>query len=238
MKCLDAAKKSWNKAAEGEASGRIGNLFLLQGNPQKSIAYLKQQSQIAADLSDAESRCAACSRLALALDQLGQADKALNELTLVHTISEQAGDLHLQSQACRALGTLYSKLDRLSDAVEMLQKHFTLLKAILNETSRNQNPHGHSSSGSSSGHKKMPMITLLDLDLARTYIGISKGNQLLGSYVVNLKIDLTTMLDWKLNRTELREPSNVMCEPLPYCEPVFESAPPADTEESGVAGDA
>eukprot|EP01034_Spumella_vulgaris_P025369 gene25369-31820_t len=88
FKCLEAAKKSWDRAAE-------------------------------ADLGQAEGRCRACSALALALDLLGQPDKALAELTLVHTISEQAGDTYLQAQACRSLGTLYSKMGRLDAASDL-----------------------------------------------------------------------------------------------------------------------
>lgn len=45
-------------------------------------------------------------------------------------------------------------------------------------------------------------LTTLDLDLARAFIGISKGNQMLGAYVTALQFDLTSLLDWKLNRSE------------------------------------
>lgn len=132
QKCLEAAKKSWDRSAEGEANGRIGNLLLMhKKDAQASLPYLREQSQIASDLGYAEGRCRACSSLALALDSLGQAEKALNELKLVHKISEQAGDSYLQAQACKALGTLYSKVGKLEAAVEILQKHFNLLKSIM-----------------------------------------------------------------------------------------------------------
>jgi hypothetical protein len=47
---------------------------------------LRAQSQIAADNGNPESRCRACSALALAFDSMGQSDKALAELMLVSTI--------------------------------------------------------------------------------------------------------------------------------------------------------
>ena len=194
--CLEAAKKSWDKAAEAEANGRIGNLLLQRGEIQKCIPYLKQQSQLAADLGHAESRCRACSALALAWDKLGQPEKALNELTLVHAISEQAGDAYLQAQACRALGTLYSKIGRLDSAVEILQRHFSLLKSILFRTQNNKTE----KSAKEDSSKK---VTSADLDLARGYIGISKGNQLLGAYAIAIQYDFTALLDWKLNRTDI-----------------------------------
>eukprot|EP01040_Poterioochromonas_malhamensis_P006692 gene6692-7210_t len=205
--CLEAAKKSWDKASEAEANGRIGNLLLHQGQIQECIPYLKQQSQLAADLGHPESRCRACSALALAWDKLGQSDKALNELTLVHAISEQAGDAYLQAQACRALGTLYSKLGRLDSAVEILQRHFTLLKSILYRSTTTKSPASSGPLGSKEDSNRK--VTSADLDLARAYIGISKGNQLLGFYAIALQYDLTSLLDWKLNRSDLLKVTKV-----------------------------
>ena len=192
--CLESAKKSWDRVAEGSTNGKIGSILLQRGDALNSVSYLRQQSQIAADTSDAESRCRACSSLALAYDMLNQADKALDELKLVHTISEQAGDAALQAQACKALGTLYSKVGKLDNAVESLQKYFNLLKGLLNNKSAmKQNPTIKSSA--------VINITPKDLDIARLYLGISKGNQMMNSYVVALQIDFSALLDWKLNRS-------------------------------------
>jgi tetratricopeptide (TPR) repeat protein len=201
--CLEAAKKSWDKSAEAEANGRIGNLLLQRGDLQQCIPYLKNQSQLAADLGHAESRCRACSALALAWDKLNQPEKALNELTLVHAISEQAGDAFLQAQACRALGTLYSKIGRLDSAVDILQRHFSLLKSIL---FRSQNQH-NKNDPKAAKEDPSKKITTSDLDLARAYIGISKGNQLIGTYAIAIQYDFTALLDWKLNRTDLSKVS-------------------------------
>ena len=62
--------------------------------------------------------------LRLAFDRLGESEKALAELMLVSTISEQAGDVLLQTSANRALGTLFSKLGKLEESVDALNKHF------------------------------------------------------------------------------------------------------------------
>merc|ERR1711916_326520 len=124
--------------------------------------------------------------MGLAYDSLGMADKALTELNLVQTISEQAGDLLLQSQACKAMGTLYSKVGNLSEAVQALQRHFDLLKIL---DARSANGIGD--------------IGVKDLDIARVYLGISKGNAAIGAYVVAIKSNIYALLDWKLSRTEL-----------------------------------
>ena len=202
-KCLEAAKKSWDRASEGEANGRIGNLLLTRGEAQASLPYLKQQSQIAADLGHSEGRCRACSALALALDSLGQSEKALSELTMVVTISEQTGDAYLQAQACKALGTLFSKVGKLEQAVEILQRHFTLLKKILYQSPDATGSTTKKAAGAAASYT----VTSHDLDLARAYIGISKGNLMLGTYTISLQFDLSAMLDWKLNRTDITAPA-------------------------------
>lgn len=191
LKCLEASKKCWNKALEGEANGRIGNTLLRLQKASDALPYLSRFSELAAELSDANARCRACSSLALVYDTLGLADKALDELSLVQTISEQAGDLLLQSQACKAMGTLYSKVGNLSEAVHALQRHFDLLK-ILDARSVSEGAAGD--------------IGVKDLDLARVYVGISKGNASMGAYVLAIKFDFSSLLDWKLNRTNFTEP--------------------------------
>lgn len=201
-RCTEAAKKSWDKAAEAEANGRIGNLLLNRGQVNESIPHLKIQSQLAADLGNPEARCRACSALALAYELLGQPDKALTELQLVHTVSEQSGDQFLQAQACRALGTLYSKVGRLESAVDILQRHFTLLKGIMTKAAPG-GAGGNNKPASLSSSNATKKLTSTDLDLARAYIGISKGNLMMGIYVVALDYDFTALLDWKLNRSDL-----------------------------------
>lgn len=192
---LEAAKKSWNRQAEGEANGKIGTLLLSMGQVQESIPFLKEQSQITWDLGDPAGRCRACSSLAYAYDSLGLSDKALNELNLVNSISEQSNDTLLQSQACKALGTLYSKLGKLDKAVEILQKHFNLVKAIVLK----------SANATDDGSTTKSVVGQVDLDLARTYIGISRGNLMMNAYNIAIQKDLSSLLDWKIERTDIIE---------------------------------
>ena len=191
-KCLESAQKSWDKAAEAEANGKIGNLLLNRGDAQHSVHYLRQQAQLSADLGNAEGRCRACSALALALDSMGQSDKALLELQLVVSVSDQVGDTYLQAQACRALGTMLSKLGRLNEAVEILERHFNLLKKIMARAAARNN-----------GDEDEFVVTMKDLDMARAYIGVSKGNLILGKYTYALQSNLPALLEWKLNRTDI-----------------------------------
>lgn len=199
QKCLTAAVKCIDKSAEAEANGKIGQILLRRGEAFESLPYLRQHAQLSADQGDAEARCRACSTLAYALDSLGENDKALAELKLVHTISEQAGDMHLQSQACRALGTLYSKVGRLKDAMESLERHFELLKAI----SVKEKVGGPGARNLKTDAEPAADTSLQAQDLARVYVGISKGNYLMGMYLHTIKYDMNKLLSWKLNRSEL-----------------------------------
>ena len=203
-KSLVAAQKSMDKAAEGEANAKLGMLLLKLGKMSECVPYLRQQSQIAADNGNPESRCRACSALALAFDKLGQADKALAELMLVSTISEQAGDIMLQAHANRALGTLYSKVGQRQKSVQALSTHFELLKTILSKRGEIE---------------AAANITSRDLDLARVYVGIAKGNLYLGDMFVAIQYDFTAALNWKLTRT-----------PLPHVEPKVVEPEPTEQE--------
>jgi tetratricopeptide (TPR) repeat protein len=211
-RCLGASIKCMDLAAQGEANGKIGNLLLRRGEPAAALPFLRQHSQISADIGDTEGRCRASSALAWALDSLGENAKALTELSLVHSISEQAGDAYLQSQACRALGTMYSKVGHLKEAVDVLQRHFELLKAIINQQlSALNNPHSNNNNNNNNNNEhtsKTPTVTIQNLELARIYVGISKGNLLMESYMHAINFDMSSLLDWKLNRTELSK-SNV-----------------------------
>ena len=92
IRCLDASRLSMSREGEAESSGKVGNLLMRKGDMAAAIPYLRQYSQVSSELDDAESRCRASSALAAALDSLGMSEKALVELKLVSSISEQAGD--------------------------------------------------------------------------------------------------------------------------------------------------
>lgn len=182
---LEASKKCWDRNAEAEANGSIGGLLLLSGMAEQSIPYLTQQATISADMGSAEGRCRASSALAYAYDLLNQSDKAITELTLVHAISSQDGDIILQSKASRELGILYSKLGRLQDAVDSVQRHFQLLLSI--------------SEGELDNNSRIS-----NLETARCLVGISQGNLLMGRYILKIQNDFLDLIDWKIRRKSFK----------------------------------
>lgn len=98
----------------------------------------------------------------------------------------------MQSQACLALGKLASKIGRFDEAFEALQRHFDLLKAVSVRAAVVSK--GGKDSGVTVGSK--------ELDMARVYLGISRGNRLMKAYVHTIEFDLSSLLDWKLTRND------------------------------------
>jgi tetratricopeptide (TPR) repeat protein len=247
-KCLSAAEKSEELTSEGEANGHIGRILLDLGQPAEAVPFLKHFSEIATDLGDAQGRCTACSGLALAYDQLGFADKALRELKLVHNISEQSGEVALQSQACKALGTLYSKIGEKSDSVTALQRHFELIKFMVSkkagpgpaakapDETKSSSSAGAGVGAGTSGTgatgataTEQPLTSVQDMDLARVFVGISKGNLYLDAYGSAVNEDMQALLEWKLNRVDFTLPTP----PEPVSEPVPEPGSGLAAEDAG-----
>lgn len=216
--CLQSARKSADRNAEGEANGKIGNLLLSKGdavNVGRSVSYHKEQSRIARETGNAEGECNSCLGLALSYNLLGQAEDALKQLSAVEHISQHTGDSFLQLKAYKALGTFYSKVGRLEDAVDAMKKHYQLvnIECLKNNTApyyNNSTSHSPGRPISMNGescpkknNQSLNAITVHDLDLARGYVGIAKGNLLMGRYMVSIQSDLAEILDWKLTRSEL-----------------------------------
>jgi tetratricopeptide (TPR) repeat protein len=200
---LESAKKCFDKSAEAEANGSIGNLMLHQGRAQDGLPYLIQQAQLAADLGHPDARCRASSSLAYAYDTLNNSEKAIQELTLVHTISEQDGDMLLQSKANRELGVLYSKLGRLQDAHDALQRHVTLLSSLLKLQQKNPITTETAAGSSSWSGKEEEKISVRDLEYAKVLVAICRGNLMMGAYVVAMENSWIDLLNWKLHRQPL-----------------------------------
>ena len=216
--CLESARKSADRKAEGEANGKIGNLLLSKGdavNVARSVSYHKEQSRIANETGNAEGECNSCLGLALSYNLLGQTEDALKQLSAVQRISEHTGDSFLQLNAYKALGTFYSKVGRLEDALDAMKKHYQLvnIEYLKNSTapyynnSTSHSPGRPISMNGESTQKKnnrfLNSVTVHDLDLARGYMGIAKGDLLMGRYMVSIQSDLAAILDWKLTRSEL-----------------------------------
>ena len=73
-------------------------------------------------------------------------------------------------------------------SVDALTKHFDLLKTILSKKGEIE---------------AAADVTARDLDLARVYVGVAKGNSQMGNYFVGIQYDFDAVLNWKLSRATL-----------------------------------
>ena len=64
--------------------------------------------------------------------------------------------------------------------------------------------------------------------LARVYVGIAKGNLMMGSYLVAIQYDFQSVLNWKLNRTTPQASSAMV--------PKLATATAAENEDSALDG--
>jgi hypothetical protein len=76
--------------------------------------------------------------------------------------------------------------------VKILERHFNLLKKIMARAAARNN-----------GVEDEFVVTMKDLDMARDYIGVSKGNLVMGKYMFALQSNLPLLLEWKLDRTDM-----------------------------------
>ena len=85
-----------------------------------------------------------------------------------------------------------------------LQKHFDLLKSIYAKiAAQSHDSHKKSVGGTGTAGPPALAVNVQQLDLARAFVGISKGNLQLGLYLVAINYDFTSLLDWKLSRADL-----------------------------------
>lgn len=192
-----------------ESNGNSSMSIPLVSKQDLTIAlyYIQQYNQITSDIGDTISRCNALSLLSLIYDLLGESSRALSELSLVHTIAEQTGDVYLQSKACYSLGTLYSKLGQYEQSRSILQRYFDLLKAITssnlsNNNASSSNGNANASKNNNNGAsksnsfnldndknngnegKQKQSVGMKDLELSRVYVGISRGNVMFEEYMM------------------------------------------------------
>lgn len=178
-----ASQRSWNKAAEAEACGNTGRMYLRMDQPDESIQFLRSQYSITKELGDLHGQCKATSVLALALESLGHQQEALKQLTTFASLADQIGDTALQSQAQTALGTLYAKIGKYEEAIKCFAANMGHMTSLVLK--------GKASSAA--------------LDLARVYVGVVKANEQLPAYLQAIDHDLPALLDWKISRRPLFE---------------------------------
>lgn len=177
-KGLEAAQAAKERRSEGLANYRLGRTLLLLDEPHRAIAFLEDFEAISKDLSDREGRGQACAALAAAYQALQNDDKALTYLKTCLALATDTGNLLAQGEACCALGVIFNKRREYDTAVEYFERNFEFARTTSN-----------AGSGATA-----------TVDIARVYLGMAKGNQMLKRYVNVINHDPKALLSWKTRR--------------------------------------
>eukprot|EP01138_Halocafeteria_seosinensis_P006342 gb/GECG01006483.1/.p1 GENE.gb/GECG01006483.1/~~gb/GECG01006483.1/.p1 ORF type:complete len:635 (+),score=96.05 gb/GECG01006483.1/:1-1905(+) len=185
LKAFEAAQNAGDREAEGKASYAVGKVYINQGDPDKAIFYLRGYLSIAKSMQGEEGMEAqgeAYGALAAAYQKIGgeYADKAMECLKEFLRVAEGTNNLGAQADACINLGTVASKNNELDDAVHYFERAYQLRQRH---------------SGYSEDNRKAT-------ERARMLLGMAKGNAKMGAYVNVVKSDLTSLLRWKVKRSD------------------------------------
>ena len=145
----------------------------------RAIAFLEDYEAICKEMDDKEGEGAACAALASAYQSLQNDDKALTYLKTCLDIATSTDNLVAQGEACCALGVIYNKRLEFVKAVEFFERNFEIARTTT--------------------HAGVASNTSI-VDIARVYLGMARGNQMLKRYVHVINQDPKALLKWKGQR--------------------------------------
>ncbi len=174
-KGLEASRASRDRAAEGTACYRLGKTYIEVGQAGKAVNFLDEYERICSELDDLQGQGTACAALAAAYQSIGDDEKAVGYLETYLNIASRTENLTAQGEACCALGVIYNKRGSYTKAVEHFEKNFEIARSIV-----------------SSGAGEMGLV-----DSSRVYLGMARGNAMLGMYLNAIEVDVAGLLLWK-----------------------------------------
>jgi hypothetical protein len=180
-KGLEAARASRDRAAEGVACHRLGKTYVAVDQAQTATNYLHEFERICKDLDDLQGQGSACAALAAAYQSIGDDDKAVQFLETYLAIASKTENLTAQGEACCALGVIHNKRGEYQKAVEHFEKNFEIARSIL-----------------SSGAGETSLV-----DASKVFLGMARGNLMLGGYFHAIQFDIKSLLHWKNTRAPL-----------------------------------
>jgi len=178
QKCLNVARLAVERSAEGLANYRLGRTYVILGEQQKAISYLEDYETICEDLQDREGLGQAHAALAAAYQAMQNDDRALAYLKSCLEVATETENLVAQGEACCSLGVIYNKRAEYDRAVEYFDRNFEIARATV-----------------ASGRGSTSMV-----DVSRVYLGMAKGNAMIGQYLHIISHDFRALLSWKTRR--------------------------------------
>ena len=179
-KCLESSQAAADRASEGLACYSLGRSYVMLEDPLKAIGFLDDYETICRDLADVEGEGQACAALAAAYQTLRNDERALEYLERCLQIATETENLVAQGDACCTLGMIHNKRGEFDSAVAHFERNFEIARQII-----------------ASGQGETALV-----DMARVYLGMSRGNAMLRTYVYAIEHDFRALLNWKNRRVK------------------------------------
>ena len=180
-KALESARTSRDRKQEGMACYRLGKTYTEVQQAAKAVNFLHEYERICKEMGDLQGSGAAFSALAEAYLSIEDSEKALSYLEQFFEIAIKTENLTAQGEACCALGVICNKRGDYKKAVEHFEKNFEIARSIV-----------------SSGAGDCSLV-----DASRVYLGMARGNALVGKYFMKIEVDIKSLLNWKIKREPL-----------------------------------
>ena len=180
-KAMEAARASRDRVAEGQACHRLGKTYIEVQQPTKAVNFLHEFERICKEVEDLQGSGSAFAALAAAYQSVNDTDKAIYYLEQFLDIATKTENVTAQGEACCALGVIYNRRGDYKKAVEHFEKNFEIARSVV-----------------SSGAGDTSLV-----DSSRVYLGMARGNAMMGKYFMAIDVDLNSLLLWKNNRQSL-----------------------------------
>lgn len=153
-------------------------MFVILEDCHRAIPYLEDYEAICKEFGDREREGQAAAALASAYQALQNDDKALTYLKTCLELATETGNLVAEGEACCALGVIHNKRGDFEKSVLYFERNFQVARSVDGTTRSNSL-----------------------VDIARVYLGMAKGNQMLRRYVNVINHDMKSLLSWKAKRS-------------------------------------
>ncbi|KAL9981485.1 hypothetical protein ACROYT_G010192 [Oculina patagonica] len=156
---LGMAQEMGDKAAEGEAYGKIGNAYQVLGSFNKAIDYHELQLKIAKQVEDKTGEGSAYSNIGNVYQCLGDFNKAREYFAAHLRIAKEVVDKPAEGVACGNIGKVYQSLGDFKQAMYYHKLHLRIAKDVDDKAEQ----------GTATGHLGSTYQSLGDFKLAIDY---------------------------------------------------------------------
>ena len=175
LKCLEAAKTSEDKIAQGNACYQIGLIFFKKEEYEAALEYLEEYLKHSRAVNYTEGITSALAKLANVHQAMGEIQTAIEELEQLNKEASDNDRQEAQAEATLNLGLLYQQQENHDLAVNYLRKHYELARKLQDRT--------------------LIDSASVSLGMAEAACAASKFSELISD-------DFEKLLQWKVKRTK------------------------------------